>query len=390
MEKIRVIHLITRLIVGGAQQNTMETCAYLNKNRFAAQIIAGPQTGPEGEILSEVRRKNIPLAIIPELVREVHPINDFIALQKIVALFKREQPHIVHTHSSKAGILGRWAARIAKVPVIIHTVHGWGHHSYQKPLIRRLFITIERNMEKSTDRLIAVSNATVEKGLNDRIGTRDKYTVIHSCINLDDFTASLRDPQQLKKSLGINPQSPVIGTVSRLSQQKNPLDFIRMAALIKQEVPESKFLFVGDGALRSTTETLIRELNLTDDVFLAGLRHDIADLLRCMDIFTLTSLWEGLPRVIPQAMAAGLPVVANEVEGTAEVIQDGINGSLIPPHDVSCMAHKVVQLLKDAHLRKSMGARGRETALSEFSLHDMIQKIETLYCDVLARKGINI
>jgi glycosyltransferase involved in cell wall biosynthesis len=390
MEKIKVTHLITRLIVGGAQQNTLETCAHLNTDRFAAQIISGPQTGSEGEIITDVRRRGIALTIIPELVRELHPLKDFIALRKLVTLFKNERPHIVHTHSSKAGILGRRAARSAGVPIIIHTVHGWGHHPYQKPLIRRLYITLERNAERFTDALIAVSRATVEKGLQDHIGTKEKYRVIHSCINLDDFTACSGAGAAVKKSLGIDPDSLVVGTVSRLSQQKNPLDFIRMAALVKQEVPESKFLFIGDGSLRPAAKGLIQELNLTGDVSLAGLRRDIPELLRCMDVFTLTSLWEGLPRVIPQAMAAGLPVIANEVEGAAEVVRDGVNGFLIPPHDVQRMAQRVIQLLQDKNLRITMAAKGRETALMEFSLRDMIQKIEALYCELLARKGIRL
>ncbi len=390
MAKIKVIHPITRLIIGGAQQNTMETCTCLNRNRFAAQIISGPQTGPEGEIISEVRKRGIPLTIIPELVREVHPVKDLIALQKLANFFKKEKPHIVHTHSSKAGILGRWAARMAGVPVIIHTVHGWGHHSYQKSFVRQLYVFLEKKAAPFTDMLIAVSNLTMQMGLKDRIGTEKKYTVIHSCINVDEFCAPSVDPASLKKELGIPLQRPVVGTVSRLSQQKNPVDFVRMAALVKQAVPECKFLFVGDGALRAQTEALIARLNLEQDMFILGLRTDIPELLSCMDVFTLTSLWEGLPRVIPQAMAAGVPVVANNVDGSAEVIQDGVNGFLIPPHNVSIMAERVIQLLNDSTLRKDMGLRGRQTALREFSLNDMIRKIEALYDDLLSGRGIEV
>ena len=388
MQKIKVINPITRLIVGGAQETVIETCACINKDRFETQIVAGPQTGPEGELISEVKKRQIPLTLIPELVREINPVKDFIAAYKLVKMFKREQPHIVHTHSSKTGIIGRWAARLAQVPVIVHTVHGWGHHPYQQPLIQKIYIFAEQKTVPFTDKLIAVSTLNVDKGLKDHIGTREKYVVIHSCINLDDFSRPKVDPLSLRKALGIDAASPVVGTVSRLSHQKNPLDFVRMAAQVKKEIPTARFLFVGDGPLRAETEALIRELHLEQDIILAGLRMDVPDLLHTMDIFTLTSLWEGLPRVIPQAMIAGLPVVANNVDGNAEIIRDGVNGFLTPPGDISLMAERIVRLLKDQPLKQAIVAQGRETAAQEFSLHDMVKKIETLYDELLTLKGI--
>ena len=390
MQKIKVINPITRLIVGGAQETVIETCAGIDQKRFATQIIAGPQTGPEGELITEVQKQGIPLTIIPEIVREVNPVKDLIATFKLVNIFRREQPHIVHTHSSKTGIIGRWAARIARVPVIVHTVHGWAHHPYQKAFIRGMYIFLERIAAPFTDRLIAVSTLNVEKGLKDHIGTRDRYTVIHSCINIEQFSRTFTDSAFLKKNLGLNGSGPVVGTVSRLSKQKNPLDFVRMAALVKKQIPEAQFLFVGDGPLRSETEALIRELNLQKDMVLAGLRKDVPELLCCMDIFTLTSLWEGLPRVIPQAMVAGLPVVANNIDGNAEIIQNGSNGFLVPPGDATGMADRVVQLLKDQKLKQEISAKGHETALQEFSLQDMVRKIEELYEELLLIKGVRV
>ena len=388
MQKIKVINPITRLIVGGAQETVIETCACINKARFATQLVAGPQTGPEGELISEVKKRQIPLTLIPELVREINPVKDFIAAYKLVKLFKREQPHIVHTHSSKTGIIGRWAARLAGVPVIVHTVHGWGHHPYQQPLIQKIYIFAEQKTVPFTDKLIAVSTLNVDKGLKDHIGTREKYVVIHSCINLDDFSRPKTDPAAMRNALGIDAASPVVGTVSRLSHQKNPLDFVRMAAQVKKDIPTARFLFVGDGPLRAETEALIRELHLEQGIILAGLRMDVPDLLHTMDIFTLTSLWEGLPRVIPQAMIAGLPVVANNVDGNAEIIRDGVNGFLTPPGDISLMAERIVRLLKDQPLKQAIVAQGRETAAKEFSLHDMVEKIENLYDELLTLKGI--
>ncbi len=389
MKKIKVIHPITRLILGGAQQNTMETCAGLNKNRFEASIISGPDTGPEGELISEVKKRGIPLTIMPEIVRQPDPVKDFLAVKKMADLFKREKPHIVHTHSSKTGVLGRWAARAANVPIIIHTVHGWGHHVYKKVLYKKLFTFLERRSAKISDKLIVVSSTNSRDGLRDGIGEPNQYTTIHSCINLDEFTGVFSDPAETRKKLGINPQSRLVGTVGRLSQQKNPLDFIRVAKKVKKELPDTQFVFVGDGPLRSESEKLIEESGLSKDIFLPGLRTDVPDLLCCMDVFILTSLWEGLPRVIPQAMACGLPVVANAVDGICEVIDDQKNGFLIPPGDISLMSARIVSLLKDEQLKQKICQNGTETARKDFSLSDMVQKLEDLYEELIINKGLD-
>ena len=390
MKKIKIIHPITRLILGGAQQNTMETCNHLNPDRFSAQIISGADTGPEGELISEVRQRGIPLTIIPELIRAPHPVKDFIALKKMTAYFKAEKPHIVHTHSSKAGILGRWAARRAGVPVIVHTVHGWGQNKYQSFMKRNLFVFLEKRAEKITDRLIVVSYLNAEKGLKDKIGSQEKYTTIHSSIDINLFGNCGSDIKSLKKKLGLNPEAPVVGTVGRFSEQKNPCDFVRMAAAVKKKVPEAEFIIVGDGPLRFETENFIKTLGLSKDIVIPGLRTDIAALIGCMDVFVLTSLWEGLPRVIPQAMAGGVPVVANAVDGVCEVIREGENGFVVQPGEVSLMAEKIVKLLLNSSLKKDIGRRGRQTAEKEFSLKDMIDKIENLYEELLAGKAVRI
>ncbi len=390
MGKVNVFHPITRLIVGGAQQNTMEICAYLNPRRYAAQIISGAQTGPEGEIISEVQKRQIPLTILPDLVREPHLAKDFAVLRKMVHIFRTHKAHIVHTHSSKAGILGRWAAKIAGVPVIIHTVHGWGHNVQRSFIKRALFTFLERISARISDKLIVVSYLNEQKGNQDRIGTKELYTTIHSCINIKDFTDPGKDIRALKQQLGINPEAPVVGTVGRLSRQKNPLDFVRVAAAVKKIHPPAQFIFVGDGPLRAETENLIRQLHLTNDVFLPGLRSDVAALLGCMDVFILTSLWEGLPRVIPQALAAGLPVVANAVDGVCEVIKDGENGFLTDPHNVALMAKKVARLLENASLRRDMAGRGRSLVEQEFSVWQMMIKIESLYEALLTKKAVRV
>lgn len=384
--KIKVIHPITRLIVGGAQQNTIDTCARLDKNRFDSKIITGPQTGPEGSLLREAREKGVSVTVLPELVRQPSPVNDVAAFRKMCRIFTSETPLIVHTHSSKAGIIGRLAAKTAKVPVILHTVHGWGYHDHQQFFMKRFFYLLERFCEKFTDKLIVVSGLNSEKGLRDGIGSEDKYMTIHSAFDLNPFMNVDYDTAHLKKALGINPEQPVVGTVGRLSPQKNPFDFVKTARLVKKAVPEAQFLFIGDGPLRRETEKLIAELNLADDVFLPGIRSDVPALLKCLDMFILTSLWEGLPRVIPQAMAAGIPVAANAVDGVAEVIDDGINGFLIPPGNIELMAQRVAAVLKNPALGRKLSQKGIETAVKRFSVDDMISAIEKLYEETVNQK----
>jgi len=388
MKKIKVIHSITRLVLGGAQQTAMEICEGLNRDRFEVSIISGAETGPEGELISEVRKRGISLTIMPEIVRAPDPVKDLLAVVKMTAFFKKEKPHIVHTHSSKTGILGRWAAKAANVPIIIHTVHGWGHHVYKNRLYKNLFTFLERRTAKISDKLIVVSSTNSIDGLRDGIGESGQYTTIHSCINLDEFTNVSSDPAETRKKLGINPDSRLVGTVGRLSPQKNPLDFIRTAEKVKKELPDTQFIYVGDGPLRNETEKLVKETGLSEDVFLPGLRTDVPDLLCCMDVFILTSLWEGLPRVIPQAMACRLPVVANAVDGVCEIIDDKRNGFLILPGDISLMSERVISLLKNEQLKQKISQKGMETARKDFSLTDMVQKLEDLYEEFAFKKGL--
>lgn len=388
MGTVRVIHPITRMIVGGAQQNTLETCAGLNPQRYETSIVCGAETGPEGELLSAARARGVALHIMPELLRRPDPRRDLQALSRLTAWFRSERPHIVHTHSSKAGMLGRWAARRARVPVIVHTVHGWGHHDRQHPLVRRLYIALERRTAPVTDRLVVVSSLNRDKGLRDGIGTPAQYVTIRSAIDVQAFSGAVCDTAALKEELGLRPGVPVVGTIGRLSPQKNPADFINVAAAVTAAGVPAQFLFVGDGPLKRAVQSRIEQAGLAQVVVLAGLRSDIAQVLRCMDVFILTSLWEGLPRVIPQAMAAGVPVVANAVDGVCEVIRDGENGFMVAPGQVDRMSRLVTGLLADADQCRALARAGRNTAREHFSLERMLAEIERLYEELLAEKGV--
>jgi glycosyltransferase involved in cell wall biosynthesis len=382
-KKIKVLQIITRLIVGGAQEHVMYLCDLLDRKRFQVKLISGPQTGSEGELITEVRKRNIDLVILPELVREINPTKDFLALAKLTKYIRKGNFDIVHTNSSKAGILGRLAAKLAGTPIIIHTVHGWPYHNHMGKRKRGLYVALEKWSEKFTHKLITVSDLNIEKGLADGIGNGKKYVTIHSGIDLDRFNASNVHRENKKREWNIDPSDRVVGSITRLSEQKAPADFVRMANEILKDNPKVSFLLVGDGPLRDEIRNLIDRLKISRKIIMTGLRHDIPDLLAVMDVFVLSSLWEGLPRVFPQAMAMGLPIVATNVDGAPEAIKDGVNGFLVPPKDSTALAQRALQLLEDPGLARKMGEAGRKMVYADFCIKGMVKKTENLYLELI-------
>lgn len=376
--KIRVLQVITRLIVGGAQETVMLIADMLDKNRYQVEVLSGPQTGSEGSLIEEVRRRGIALTILPELVREIDVAKDGKALWKLYKMMKTGAYDIVHTNSSKAGILGRLAAWLARVPVIVHTVHGWGHHEYQNPLMRRLFILAERISAACTDQLVVVSSHNIEKGLADRIASREKYLTIRSGIELEHFMYPTKGRPAMRAQLGIPFEALVVGTVTRLSAQKAPTDFVAAATTVAKAVPSTHFVIVGDGPLRSQVEAMIAQAGLQHRFHLTGVRRDVPEVLTAFDVFVLTSLWEGLPRVLPQAMAAGLPIVATAVDGNADAVIHGENGLLVPPGDWQRFAQAIVSLLDDRQTSVRMGESGRRRVI-EFGAQKMVEDTDRLY-----------
>jgi glycosyltransferase involved in cell wall biosynthesis len=384
--QIRVLQVITRLIIGGAQETVMLIADMLDKDHYQVEVVSGPQTGPEGSLIEEIRRRGIPLTILPDLVREIDFVKDCRAFWKLYKMMKTGDFDIVHTNSSKAGILGRWAAWLAKVPVVVHTVHGWGHHEYQRAFVRKLFVWLEKISAAITDKLIVVSPHNIEKGLADRIASRDKYITIRSGIELDEFMHPSMERPAMRALLDISPEALVVGTVTRLSPQKAPADFVMAAIATAEAMPSAHFVIVGDGPLRGQLEAMIAQAGLQHRFHLTGLRRDIPELLAAFDAFVLTSLWEGLPRVLPQAMAAGLPIVATAVDGTAEVVINGDNGILVPPGDRQKLSEAITSLLCDRRTAANMGKNGR-SRVAEFSAQKMAEDIDRLYQTLLQKNS---
>jgi len=375
-----ICHIITRLELGGAQQNTLFTVTHLDRNRFRPVVI----TGEPGPLDDEARKlPGVEFHQIPLLVRAIRPLSDLRALIALIRLLRRLKPDLVHTHSSKAGILGRAAAWLAGVPVIIHSIHGYGFTRYQSFPVRRLLIGLECVASKCSTRIFAVSEANRQLGLELGFFPADRCVVIRSGVDLEAIRTIRVDTTATKRALGLEPGRPVVGMVAPMKPQKAPLDFIRVAAKVAAKKPDTQFLFVGDGELRGAVEAEIEQLGLVKSVRLAGWRRDVPAIMRCLDVFVLTSLWEGLPRVYLEALASGVPVVGTRVDGAAEVVRDGINGYLLAPGDINGLADRVLALLGNPTLAADMGKRGRALP-QEFDIHDMVRRQEEEYETLLA------
>ena len=387
LRRPRVAHVITRLIVGGAQENTLASVVGLRRRgRFDADLILGPTYGPEGSLVPAAREQGVEPHLVWSLRREVNPLLDPVALGALTLMFRRGRYDIVHTHSSKAGVLGRIAARAARVRAIVHTVHGWGFNDRQPLLVNRTFTAAERWCAGFTDALVTVTPHDTAVGLALGIGRSALYTTIRSGIDVAHFRSPRRPRQEVRDELGLPADAPVVASVMRLAPQKAPLDFVDAAGRLLREVRDARILIVGDGPLRQAAEARCRALGIRERVVFTGLRTDVADLLAASDVLALASLWEGLPRVIPQAMAAGLPVVATAVAGNAEAVTDGVTGVLVPPGEPAALGSALAALLADRTRAAAMGAAGR-ARVDEFSVDRMVNDLERLYARFLPQAG---
>ncbi|MDF1535210.1 MAG: glycosyltransferase family 4 protein [bacterium] len=386
---VPVIHIITKLEFGGAQQNTLYTVSALDRERFTPVLL----TGSEGYLMDEARglaeERKVALEIVPGMERSIRPGRDWAAYREIVGLLDpyRGGPAIVHSHSSKAGILGRWAAWKAGIPVVIHSIHGFGFTPAQSPAKRWLFMTAEKATSKITDHFIAVSHANRKEGLRLGLFPPGGCTVIRSGFDLDLFRTAEKMSLNLSTIINIPETSPVVLMVACLKPQKAPLDFVRVAARVHERIPDARFILAGDGELKNAISNEINHLGLSGIVLPLGWREDIPQLMKSSRVVVLTSLWEGLPRVIPQAMAAGRPVVASAVDGSVEAVRDGVDGYLCEPGDVKTMAERVTALLLDPDKAAAMGRAG-QGAVGEFDRDLMVRQQEELYEQLLKEKGL--
>ncbi|MBI3566393.1 MAG: glycosyltransferase family 4 protein [Elusimicrobia bacterium] len=382
--RIKVAHVITRLDLGGAQQNTLHTVRTLDRARFEPVLVCG-----EGGLLdAEVRADRAIRAVwLPSLTREVSPVHDLMALLELVKCFQAERPDVVHTHSSKAGILGRLAAAWCGVPVVVHTYHGFGFHDRQHPWVKRLYVALERLCARFTTRLVFVSQSNARYAEAHGLGRAEGATIIRSGVRLADFPARV-DADALKMTAGIGRHKLLVVSIGNLKPQKNAGDFVAAAAKAAAKVPDARFVFLGDGPQKTALQAKALALGLGDKLTFLGWRRDGPQWLAAADAFALTSLWEGLPRALVEAMHTGLPSVCYATDGVTDVLVDGQNGFLVEPGDVDGFAEKLVGLLTDADLRRRLGARAAASIGSEFDIDGMVRAQEALYERLLDERRV--
>lgn len=379
---MRIAHVITRMIIGGAQENTLLTCLDL-RDTFGddVRLITGPALGPEGSLMDKVRSADLALTEIDSLRRAIHPWRDWSSHRQLRRVLMGFCPDVVHTHSAKGGILGRMAAWSLRVPAIVHTVHGAPFHPYQSAAARTAFRACERYAAGKCHAMISVADAMTDLMVNGGISPREKFTTIYSGMDVEPFLQSDQHRTEVRHRLGYTDDHVVIGKVARLFSLKGHEYVIQAAQAVIRDVPNARFLFVGDGTLRQPLQQQIERAGLASHFQFTGLvpPRQIPELLGAMDIVVHASLREGLARVLPQALIAGRPVVSFDIDGAREVVVDGRTGFLVPPLSVEGLATALIKLCRHAPLRQQLAAEGRRRFVDVFRHQHASRQIRELY-----------
>lgn len=386
---MHVAHVITRMIIGGAQQNTLYTCEDQHRD-FADEVtlITGPAIGPEGSLMDRARSAGFRIVEIPELRRSIQPWREWHSYRRLIAILRDVKPDIVHTHSSKAGIIGRRAAAKAQIPVV-HTIHGASFHRGQSALASGVYRTLERSAARQTDAFISVCDSLTDQYVAAGIAPRDRFTTIYSGMDVDPFLNPPRPRNEVREQLGLTAAHVAVAKVARLFHLKGHKFLIEAARQIVDRCPNVRFLLIGDGILRTQFERRISELGLTDHFILTGLvaPERIPELINASDIVAHTSEWEGLARVLPQGLISGKPVVSYDVDGAREVVIPGETGYLLPVEEISGLADAICELAESSELRHRLGSNGRERFADVFRHQTMTAQIREVYQKVLAKSG---
>lgn len=373
---MRICHVITKPELGGAQLSTLNLISNLPEDRYQVSVI----TSSAGILKHEFKSlKNATAHFSPFLTRPINPIVDILAFIHIFNIYRNNKFKIIHTHSSKAGIIGRWAALFARVPVIIHTAHGWPFHDYQNPLVKIFFIFLEKMTAAFTTKIICVSKKDIETGLRYKIAPREKFVLIKYGIPLYQFKYPSCNKAEKKRELGINNEDPVVGMISCLKPQKAPLDYVKACIDVYNNMPAVNFLLIGDGVLKKRCRSELRRTSLNGKFIFAGWRRDIPELLDIIDIVVMTSKWEGLPIAAIEALAKGKPVIATDTGGVRELVKDGVTGYITRPMKYKDTSDRILSLLKDRRSLLNMQEEALKSVDGTFDIRIMARNIDNLY-----------
>lgn len=382
---MKICHVITRMIVGGAQENTLLSCRGAVEEGHDVTLVTGPSPGPEGELLKRVSCPGLRIVECPYLVRELSPLTDFKAYIHLKKLFRAEKYDVVHTHSSKAGIIGRFAAKAARIPLVAHTVHGLAYHRYEKLWKNILYIASERAAASCGKRIYAVAQAMIDQSLAAGVGKKEQYKVVYSGMELEPFLNSSPDPE-LRKRLGIPENAIVFATLARLFPLKGYEDFIPVALKLAKEIPDIHFLIIGNGSMMEEIQEWIRREGLAARFSFAGLvpPGEVWKYLALSSALVHFSLREGLPRAAVQSLASGKPVIAYALDGTPEVVIPGRTGYLLEPGDRAGAEAAIRAIIADPVHAAELGANGRRLVESRFGWRTMSEVLLKDYAECLA------
>ena len=358
---MKICHVITRMIVGGAQENTLLTCRYQVEAGHDVTLLTGPTDGPEGKLLQVQPVPGLKIVENSRLVRAVSPLTDFLAWRELRRHFADAGYDVVHTHSSKAGVIGRIAARQAGTPVVVHTVHGQAFHQYQAAWRNQIYVRAERLAARYCDRIYAVADAMIDQCVEAQVADRSLYQTVYSGMALEPYLETTPD-LALRRQLGIPDDAQVIGKIARIFELKGYEYLVEAAPEIAAQNPRAHFLIIGDGIMRPWLEAQIGKLGLADRFHFSGLvpPSDIPKYTALMDVLVHLSLREGLPRTVVQALAAGKPAVAFSVDGTPEAVLNDETGYVCRPKDSAAVAERLSWILQNAELRRRLGENGQK------------------------------
>lgn len=386
MSKPKVLNIITRLERGGAPQALLETIWPMSKE-FDIDLATGQTEDADLDLTQEVIDSGLPLIQVPSMRRSPHPIRDFQALRHLIRIIKNGNYDLVHTHTSKAGFLGRIAAKYCKIPAVVHSPHGTILEGYFSSLITKIYIYLERITAPIAQTIICLTTREIDQYLNANIGKRDQYTYVFNGIDIAKFSNMTQTRQSVRQSLGLSPKSIVCITVGRLVPVKGQSDLIDALPDVLAEYPDTHILIVGEGELRDDLLQQTQTLNLEDHVHFLGWRTDIPNLLGASDIFALPSLNEGLGLVLIEAMAQHLPTIATQVGGVPEVVLDGKTGLLVPAQSATKMSEALNDLIANPQKREHMGEAGYQRAVEHFSIQSTVEKTAAIYRNLIGEKA---
>ena len=386
VDKIRVLHVITRLERGGAPAVLLEVLQRCDTSQFEHHIATGLSQAPEDDMIPFAKDTGFRVVVIPSLIRDIHPFLDIYALLKLYFLIRKGRYDIVHCHTSKGGFIGRLAARLAKVRVIIYSPHGDIFEGYFGKIKTRFFIWLERFSARFTDKIITLTKSGIEPYIKAGIGQKSQFDYIYNGVDVERLRKRKVDRIQKRQEIGVENDCFLVVTAGRLVPVKGYTYLITAIAQVTTEIPNIRLVFLGDGELRGELLGQVKTLGLEKHVLFPGMRSDVPEIISCSDLFVLPSVNEGFGVVLLEAMAMRCPIVATNVGGVPEVVLDGETGILVPPGDPVPLARGIIQLLKDPSIALKMAECGYQRLKACFDIRETVSKTEHLYKELLERK----